>query len=64
MKVGDLVICNCEASAPWKGLLGVVVGFWLNGFWNMEGGGSAIVRYSFGLECLSVQGLEVVSEGG
>lgn len=63
MKVGDLVICNCEADTPWKGMLGVVIGFWLNGIWNDEARGSAIVQYDFGRECLSQQTLEVVSEG-
>jgi|3_EtaG_2_1085321.scaffolds.fasta_scaffold351385_2 hypothetical protein len=62
MKVGDLVICNCEADTPWKGKVGLLVGFWLNGIWNVDGRGSAVVRYSFGHECLSMAGLEVISE--
>ena len=46
MKVGDLVVCNCPNDTWYKGQIGMLIGFMLNGIPNDDGRGSAVVWYA------------------
>ncbi len=65
MKVGDMVICNCEAHIWYKGVLGTVVYFehfgkMINFF---KKGSCAMVLYPGGdIQRLVPSGLEVILE--
>ena len=45
VKVGDLVVCNCPNDTWYKGKVGMLLGFNLNGIPNEDGRGSAVVWY-------------------
>jgi len=64
MKVGDLVVCNCEADMWYKGRVGLVVAFDYFGvrFTDFLRPGSAVfVKYgTTGIARLCVEGLEVI----
>ena len=65
MKVGDMVICTCEADIWYKGLLGTVIYF--EHFGKMinfcKKGSTAMVLYPNGsVQRLTTGGLEVIIE--
>tara|TARA_R100000808_G_C2155291_1_gene167347 strand:- start:2086 stop:2280 length:195 start_codon:yes stop_codon:yes gene_type:complete len=62
MNVGDLVVCNCESDAWYKGMTGTLVGFDLHGNFNPTKG-DPLVMYGNG-ETIRLAGtaLEVINE--
>ena len=66
MKIGDLVICHCGAAPQsmiwYKGLVGMIVGFELNGIPYDYARGAAVVFYDNGKTVHLIRsGLQVVS---
>ena len=62
MKVGDLVVCNCPNDTWYKGQIGMLIVFMLNGIPNDDGRGSAVVWYDTGkIIHLMTSALKVVS---
>ena len=61
MKVGSLVICNCESNSVWyKGRVGTLIGFDHFGKFNSEKG-DPVVMYPEGSIRLSRKNLEIIS---
>ena len=59
MKIGDLVICNCESDTWYKGQVGTLIGFDHFGkFSTLKG--DPLVMYSGGTVRLARAGLEVI----
>jgi hypothetical protein len=61
MKVGDLVICNCENDTWYKGRIGTLVGFDHFGKFSSEKG-DPLVMYLEDTIRLAGRTLEVISE--
>ena len=62
MRVGDLVVCNCENDKVWyKGRIGLLVGFDYFGKFSSEKG-DPLVMYAEDTIRLAGRSLEVVRE--
>ncbi len=63
MKVGDLVVCDCENEKAWyKGKIGLLVGYDHFGIFNSEKG-DPLVMYHEGTIRLAGRSLKAASNG-